>query len=190
MRLAGCALSHIAALFRVERSIADSPRKEKEKECVRRDKSRPVVDKFFEWCDVELPRVLDETPTQAGLRYATNQRIALRRFLDDGRLPIHNIISEYNLRRQVLGRRNWRFVGSDDGAEVNAVFVSLLASARLHGIEPHGYLRDLFCLLRTSPADRLLELAPAYWQKTLQQPQTQDKLAANVFCRVVHSPPS
>jgi transposase len=182
------ALSHIAALFRIERSIADSPRKEKER--VRRDKSRPVVDKFFEWCDAELPRVLDETPIQAGLRYATNQRIALGRFLDDGRLPAHNNISELNLRRQVLGRRNWLFVGSDDGAFVNTVFVSLLASARLHRIEPHAYLRDLFCLIRTWPADRLLELAPAYWQKTLQQPETQHKLAANVFRRVVLSPPS
>jgi transposase len=81
-------------------------------------------------------------------------------------------------------------IASDDGAAVNTVFVSLLASARLHAIEPHGYLRDLFCLLRTWPTDRLLELAPAYWQKTLQQPETQDKLAANVFRRVVLSPPS
>ena len=182
------ALSHIGALFRIERSIADSPRKEKES--VRRDKSRAVVDKFFDWCAAELPNVLDETPIQAALRYATNQRIALRRFLDDGRLPAHNNISELNLRRQVLGRRNWLFVGSDDGAAVNTVFVSLLASARLHSVEPHGYLRDLFCLIRTWPRDRLLELAPAYWQKTLEQPETQDKLAANVFRRVVISPPS
>jgi transposase len=182
------ALSHIGALFRIERSIADSPRKEKE--TVRRDKSRAVVDKFFEWCDAEFPLVLDETAIQAGLRYARNQRIALRRFLDDGRLPAHNNISELNLRRQVLGRRNWLFVGSDDGAAVNTVFVSLLASARLHGIEPHSYLRDLFCLLRSWPAQRLLELAPAYWQKTLEQPETQQKLAANIFRRVVLSPPS
>jgi transposase len=182
------ALSHIAALFRIERTIADSPRKEKER--VRRDKSRAIVDKFFEWCDAEFPRVLDETPIQAALRYARNQRIALRRFLDDGRLPAHNNISELNLRRQVLGRRNWLFVGSDDGAVVNTVFVSLLASARLHGIEPHGYLRDLFCLIRSWRAERLLELAPAYWQETLEQPEAQQKLAANVFRRVVLSPPS
>ena len=182
------ALSHIGALFRIERSIADAPRKEKES--TRRDKSRAVIEKFFEWCDAELPRVLNETPIQAALRYATNQRVALRRFLDDGRLPVHNNISELNLRRQVLGRRNWLFVGSDDGAAVNTVFVSLLASARLHGIEPHGYLRDLFCLIRTWPRDRLLELAPAYWQQTLEQPETQNKLAANLFRRAVLSPPS
>ena len=187
-RSAARGLAHIAALFRIERAIADSPRKEKEN--TRRAKSCAVLDKFFAWCDFELPRVLDETPIQAALRYATNQRIALRRFLDDGRLPAHNNISELNLRRQVLGRRNWLFVGSDDGAAVNTVFVSLLASARLHGIEPQGYLRDLFCLLRTWPSARLLELAPAYWQQTLEKPETQQKLAANVFRRIVLSPPS
>jgi len=182
------AFSRIGALFRIERTIADSPRKDKES--VRRDKSRAVVDKFFEWCDAEFPLVLDETPIQAGLRYARNQRVALRRFLDDGRLPAHNNISELNLRRQVLGRRNWLFVGSDDGADVNTVFVSLLASARLHSIEPHGYIRDLLCLIRTWPPDRLLELAPVNWKQTLQQPETQQKLLANIFRRVALSPPA
>ena len=107
-----------------------------------------------------------------------------------GCLPLTNNISELNLRRQVLGRRNWLFVGSDDGALVNTVFVSLLASARLHGIEPLAYLRDLLCLIPSWPRHRLLELAPAYWKQTLEQVETQQKLAANVFRRVVLSSPS
>jgi transposase len=133
--------------------------------------------------------VLDESPLATAIGYARNQRIALRRFLDDGRLPLTNNISELNLRRQVLGRRNWLFVGGDDGALVNTVFVSLLASARLHDIEPLAYLRDLLCLIPSWPRHRLLELAPAYWKQTLEQPETQ-KLAANVFRRVLLSPPS
>jgi transposase len=179
------ALAHISALFRIERSVAGSPRKKREQ--VRRAKSRPIVDKFFEWCDTQAPLVLDETPMSAGTTYARNQRVALRRFLDDGRLPICNNISELNLRRQVLGRRNWLFVGSDDGGVTNTRFVSLLASARLHAIEPLGYTRDLLCLLPSWPRKRVLELAPVYWKKTLDQRETQEKLAANVFRRVVLS---
>jgi transposase len=98
-----------------------------------------------------------------------------------------NNISELNLRRQVLGRRNWLFVGSDDGGVTNTRFVSLLASARLHAIEPLGYTRDLLCLLPSWPRKRVLELAPVYWKKTLDQRETQEKLAANVFRRVVLS---
>jgi hypothetical protein len=57
----------------------------------------------------------------------------------------------------------------------------LLASCQLHGIEPLAYLRDLFCLLPSWPIKRELELAPASWQKTLEQEDTQQRLAANVF---------
>jgi transposase len=182
------ALSHIGALFRIERTIADSPRNKKEQ--VRRAKSRPIVDKFFDWCEVEAERVLDESPLSTAIGYARNQRVALHRFLDDGRLPLSNNISELHLRREVLGRKNWLFVGSDDAALVNTVFVSLLASARMHRLDPQVYLRDLFCLLPSWPKHRLLELAPVYWQKTLEQPEAQQRLDSNVFRRVLLSPPS
>ena len=62
--------------------------------------------------------------------------------------------------------------------------MSLLASCQIHGIEPLGYLRDLLCLLPSWPKSRVLELAPAYWKQTLEQEQTQQRLAANVFRRV------
>jgi hypothetical protein len=51
----------------------------------------------------------------------------------------------------------------------------------LHGIEPQAYLRDLFCLLPSWPKRRVLELAPAYWEQTLEKEDTQQRLAANVF---------
>jgi transposase len=176
------ALVRIGALFKIERAVADAPRKKKE--ATRSAKSKPIVDDFFAWCEAERDRVLDESPMAMAIRYALNQRIALCRFLDDGRLPLHNNISELSLRREVIGRRNWLFVGSEDGARVNTTFVSLLASCRLHGIEPFGYLRDVFCLLPSWPRHRILELAPAYWRQTFEQSETQQKLAANVFRRI------
>ena len=105
------------------RGMASSPRKKKR--LARQEQSKPAVDAFFAWCDAEANRVLDESPMADGIRYARNQRVALQRFLDDPDLPIHNNISELNLRREVVGRKNWLFVGSDDGAEVNTIFVSL-----------------------------------------------------------------
>ena len=177
------ALGHIGALFRIEREIADASRSKKE--AVRRARSKPVLDKYFAWCAQQAEVVLDESPIQKAIQYSLNHEQALRRFLDDGRLPLSNNVSERELRREAVGRRNWLFVGSDDGAEVNAVFVSLLASCRLHDIEPREYLRDLFCLLPDWPQTRLLELAPAYWKQTAEQDDTQQRLAANVFRRAV-----
>jgi transposase len=177
------ALGYIGALFMIERGIAGLPRAKREE--VRRDKSAPILDAFFAWCGQQVDRVLDESPIAQGIGYARNQRQALCRFLEDGRLPIHNNASELNLRRQVVGRRNWLFLGSEDGADANTTWVSLLASCRLHDIEPLAYVRDLLCLLPRWPRHRLLELAPAYWAKTTEKPETKRSLDANVFRRVV-----
>jgi transposase len=176
------ALAFIGGLFRVERGTASAP--PEQRLAVRRAESKAIVDGFFGWCEVEAARVLDETPTAKALGYALNQRVALQRFLDDGRLPIHNNGSERALRREAIGRKNWLFVGNHDAAAVNAAFVSLLASCQLHDIEPWAYLRDLFCLLPSWPARRVLELSPLNWKKTLQEQDAQQRLAANVFRRV------
>jgi transposase len=185
---AKAALAFIATLFRIERSIATAPRKKKEQ--ARQRQSKPIVDRFFAWCDTERDTVLDESPISKAINYARNQRDALQRFIDDGRLPLHNNISELALRRQVVGRRNWLFIGSDDGAEANTTFVSLLASCALHDIEPWAYLRDLFILLPGWPRSRVLELAPANWKATLEKDEAQQKLAANVFRRALLDPGS
>jgi transposase len=176
------ALGFIAALFRIERTLADSPRKKKEK--IREKRSRHIVDAFFSWCDAEAESVLDDTPISAGIRYARNQRVGLSRFLEDGRLPIHNNMSELALRREAVGRKNWLFVGSDDAGAVNALFTSLLASCRLCDVEPWSYLRDILCLLPQWPEHRLLELAPIAWNEARQREEVSQLLDANAFRRL------
>jgi len=177
------ALAYMAALFKLERAMADEPRKKKE--AVRDNKSRPIVQDFFNWCEVERDLVLDDSPIAAAIGYAINQRKALERFLDDGRLPMTNNISERNLRKEAVGRKNWVFVGSEDGATANTTFVSLIASCELHGLEPWRYLRDLFYLLPDWPKSRVLELAPAYLQQTLQQEEAKRRLAENPLRRAL-----
>ena len=173
------ALAYIDGLFRVERAVATAP--PEARLGARRSESKAIVDSFFAWCQAEAGHVLDETPTAKAIGYALNQRVALQRFLDDGRLPIHNNGSERALRREAVGRKNWLFVGTDDAAETNAAFVSLLASCQLQDIDPWTYLRDLFCLLPGWPIRRVLDLSPLNWKKTLQNEDTQQRLAANVF---------
>jgi hypothetical protein len=125
--------------------------------------------------------VLDDTPISNGIRYARNQRVGLSQFLEDGRLPIHNNMSELALRREAVGRKNWLFVGSDDGGAVNALFTSLLASCRLCDVEPWSYLRDILCLLPRWPEHRLLELAPVAWNETRARRDVQALLDDNPF---------
>lgn len=173
------ALGMIGALFRIDRSIAEAPRKRREQ--IRKKHSAPVVDRFFSWCDAEFPKLLEETPIYDGVRYARNQRAGLSRFLRDGRLPLDNNVSERELRRQAVGRKNWMFLGSDDGGHTNAVFTSLLASCRMLGVEPWSYLRDLFCLLPRWPHHRVLELAPVNWAETSTSDEVQRVLRLDPY---------
>jgi len=178
-------LGLIGRLFEIERGISAAPRKRRL--AVRREQSRPVVEAFFAWCDRLAAEVVAETPIARAVTYARNQRRALERFLQDPRLPLHNNASELALRRQVVGRKAWLFVGTDEAAGVNATFTSLLASCAMHGIEPWAYLRDLLCLLPGWPQRRVLELAPVCWKETSQQAETQERLAAHPLRRAVLS---
>jgi transposase len=181
--LATQGLSRIRALFDLERTHATLPPEARLR--ARNEQGKRIVEDFFGWCEAEILRALDETPIQKALRYALNQRLALSRFLEDGRLPIHNNFSERELRREAVGRKNWLFIGSDDAGEVNANFVSLIASAQLHDLEPWAYLRDLFCLLPAWPKKRVLDLAPLNWTKTTEQPAVQAALLANAYRRAI-----
>jgi transposase len=179
------ALAMIKELFKIEDDCAKVP--PSARLAARALRSKPIVDRFYAWCDAEVDHVLDESPIAAAIGYARNQRLGLQRFLGDGRLPLHNNHSELALRREAIGRKNWLFVGNDEGGETNATFVTLLASCQLHGLEPWAYLRDLLCLLPTWPKSRVLQLSPLHWKQTAQHPDTQQRLAANRFRAVTLS---
>jgi hypothetical protein len=134
---------------------------------LRRQHLRPHLEAFFSWAETEYQLVRDQRGlVRSALGYAIRQKAALMRVLDDGRLVLENNRSERELRRIAVGRKGWLFVGSDDHAHSAGHIFSIIASARLHGLDPEGYLRDLFRVLAHWPRDRYLELAPKYWTTT------------------------
>ena len=129
---------------------------------------RPHMDAFFAWAELEFETVKEQRGSiRSALGYAVRQKDALLRVLDDGRLVLDNNRSERALRGSIaIGRKAWLFVGSDDHAESAAHHFSLIASCKLHGLDPEAYLRDLFRVLAHWPKGRYLELAPRYWANT------------------------
>jgi transposase len=129
--------------------------------------SRPLVDDFFAWAAVQYARVKGTRGLVAtAFGYAVRQQTALRRFLDDGRLPMTNNHSERALRGIASGRKAWLFFGSDDHASAAANLLSLIASCELHRLDPETYLTQIIQVLPYWPRDRYLELAPKYWAAT------------------------
>ena len=128
---------------------------------------RPVLEDFFDWVHKQYQEVRAQRGMlRSALGYAVRQKDALMRFLDDGRLLLDNNRSERELRRIAVGRKAWLFVGSDDHAQSAGHIFSLIASARLHRLDPETYVRDLIRVLAHWPRERYLELAPKYWAAT------------------------
>lgn len=129
---------------------------------------KPHLVAFFAWAELEFDKVREQRGgLRSALGYAVRQKDALLRVLDDGRLVLDNNRCESALRGTIAtGRKAWLFVGSDDHAQSAGHLFALIASCRLHGLDPESYLRDLFRVLAHWPKDRYLELAPKYWVAT------------------------
>jgi transposase len=157
-------LRRINAVFAADRALADlAPAQRK----VRRDAVvRPLVDAFFAWARAEHARPRERGLVSTALGYALNQEQPLRRFLDDGRLRLENNASERALRSIAVARKSWLFFGSDDHASAAANLFSLVASCKLHGLDPEAYLADVLRVMPYWPRERYLELAPRYWART------------------------
>jgi hypothetical protein len=159
-----------------------------ERQALRDRHARPHLNAFFEWAEVEHARVKHERGLlRSALGYCVRHKVALMRYLDDGRLEPTNNASERELRRIAVGRHAWLFVGSDDHAQAAGHLFSLVASARLHRLDPELYLRDLFRVLGHWPRERYLELAPKYWAATRAQLNPVD-LAAELGPLIVPPP--
>jgi hypothetical protein len=117
-----------------------------------------------------LTTVLPKSPLGDALRYLTNQWAVLQRYVEDGRLAIDNNRAENQLRLVAVGRKNWLFAGSFEGARRAALLYSLVQSCQLVEVPPFEYLRDVLLRVATHPHHRIAELTPKGWAATFRRP--------------------
>ena len=167
-RVAREALLRIGKIFELDQTFrakkGRSPYKIKQ---LRQEHLAPLVDELLEFAAGQYDKVNDQRSSLRGaLGYTVRQADALRAFLGDGRLRLDNNRSENALRRVVRIRDASLFAGSDEHAEAAGHILTVIATARLHGLDPEAYLRDLIRVLPSWPRDRYLELAPMNWNAT------------------------
>ena len=97
----------------------------------------------------------------------------MTRYCDDGRIEIDNNAAERALRGVSLGRKNFLFFGSDAGGERAAAIYSLVETAKLNGLDPEAYLREVFERIAEHPINRIEELLPWNIGRRLEQAQRQ-----------------
>ena len=113
----------------------------------RLEKSKPVMDEFFDWAESVYGRNILATPKSAmgrALAYALNQRTQLENVLLDGRLELSNNRAERSVRPFAIGRKNWLFSNTERGADASAMFYSIIETAKENGLKPFEYLKFIF----------------------------------------------
>jgi transposase len=161
------AITRIDALFVIERDINGLP--PQQRQSARRERSRPLVEELGTWLREQYAKLSPNSQVGKAIAYSLNCWPALMRFLDDGRLCISNNAAERALRGIAVGRRNWTFVGSDQGGQRAAAIYTLIETAKLNDIDPLAWLADVLARLQDHPAKRLGELLPWNAKMALQK---------------------
>ena len=132
---------------------------------LRQADSAPVLaglkEKLLTWKQQLLPK----HPMAEAVNYALGQWEELNVFCADGAVPIDNNVSEREMKRVVLNRKNSLFVGNARGGRTAAILASITSSCRRHGVDPQRYLTQLLVNL---PAARLSDLSawlPDEWKR-------------------------
>lgn len=150
--------------------------------------ARPVLRRIRDYLREQEKRHLPKSPFGQAIGYAQRNRAALERYTSHGALEIDNNGAERAIKPLLLGRKNWLFIGSEAAAHRNAVLLTLVNSAKAHGIDPFVYLRDLIERVSTHPASRIAELTPRCW-KALRTPAA-SLLAPRAFAPGILAPPT
>jgi transposase len=159
------ALAFFGRLYAVEHDAQTfSP---EARRALRQEKSVPILNDLHVWLNETLPKLRPKSPIARAIKYCLKNWDALCRFTTDGNIPIDNNRTERTLRAQALGRKNWMFLGSDNGGRTAAVLYSFVASARRHHLDVEAYLADVLCRLPaiTNPL-ALRDLLPERWAKS------------------------
>ena len=156
-------MARIGQLYKIEAECAElNP---EQRLLVRQERSRPLIDQTSLKGSKSLnPRRLPSEPLRKAVDYALNQRQALYRYLEDGRLKPDNNMAENAIRPLALGRKNWLFAASERGARATALFLGLIQSCKACRVNPWEYLDDLLRRIMSHPVNRLRELLPDQWK--------------------------
>ena len=156
------ALRRWARIYHAEAAFAEMD--ESQRRQARQRFSKPLWDEFEVWLKLQRTQVLDGSKIAEAIDYSVNAWKALTLHLDDGAVAVDNNLIERQIKPWKIGTKNWLFAGSALAGQRAAVVMSLVQSAKLNGLDPWAYLRDVLARIHSHPSQRLDELLPHRWR--------------------------
>jgi len=159
--LADEALDYIGNLYQIEKEAKRRQLGTMQIYQLRQEKAKPLLDKFKGWLETNLSLTPPKGLLGKAISYTLSNWKKLLIYLEDGRLRPDNNLVENAIRPFVVGRKNWLFAGSPDGARASATFFTLIETAKANGLEPYAYLRHIFEKLPLAQSEQdLKDLLP------------------------------
>ena len=155
----------IQQLYQIEAYCRENSYPHEQRYELRQEQAVPIMKKLKTELDIlhNNPKVLGSSAVGAAVRYALGRWKYQERYLHDGQLEIDNNLVENAIRVIALGRKNWLFAGSEQGARWGAIIYTLISSAQRHNLNPLEYLTDVMRRLPDTKLSDLYQLFPPNW---------------------------
>jgi transposase len=166
--LAKHALKLIQQLYALERIYREANLNSDQRQQRRQQEARPIIENLITWVRTEQANNLSKGPIGKALLYAKNELPNLLDYLEDGRIEIDNNLIENAIRPLALGRKNYMFAGSHQGAQRAAMLYALFGTCKAMEVTPWAWLKDVLQRIPEHPVNRIQELLPNHWSTTNQ----------------------
>ena len=119
-----------------------------------------MLESLGEWMKQQYLEVLPKSTIGKALGYSIERWKELMIYATNGKLNIDNNPVENSIRPVALGRKNYLFAGSHEGAKRSGMLYSLLGTCKMHGIEPHSWLKEVLQRIADHPINKIQDLLP------------------------------
>jgi transposase len=157
------ALSLFKIIYDIERQARENNFSFEERKALRIEQAVPILNELKDWMTAEIVKLPPKSVIAMAMAYTLKLWPRLVRYVDDGKyLPDNNLI-ENTIRVAALGRKNYMFAGSHEGAQRAAMLYSLLGTCKQHDVEPFRWLEDVLTRISDCKMSQLDELLPQNW---------------------------
>lgn len=159
--------NYLQKLFAIENIADNKDYTYEERLLLRQEKSQKVIDDFYSWINEVRPKTLPQSLLGKAITYAINQKEYLCSFLKDGRIQLSNNLAEQSIRMFVIGRKNWIFSNTSNGANSSALIYSIVQTAMANNLKPEHYLRHVYEQIQHQKKLKFEDLLP--WSEKIPE---------------------
>lgn len=159
-------ISRLQEVYAIERTIREAGLKNEQITAMRKEKALPVLNELGLWLKENCIHYPPQTPIGKAIAYSLSRWNKLTAYIHNPLLEIDNNLVENAIRPTVLGRKNYLFSGSHQGAQRSAMIYSFIGSCKINNINPSEWLADVLVKIKDTKSSQLYTLLPNCWKKS------------------------